>query len=109
MFIVRFPSGVSITYNSAGYLIYKQCCWELYTKKPGLGGTWVASIAPEGGGVVESDGYMACKVENPAANPIGNGAVDLLIENIRSVTSWKLKRLKVALRGFNMRTMSRKD
>ena len=110
MFIVRFPSGVSITYNTAQFLRYRddQRRWILYTSDPDKpGAEWVASIQPSSGAIVES--IHACTVENPAANPTGNGAVGLLIENIRSVTSWNLKRLKVVLRDFNMRTMSWKE
>ncbi len=107
MLTVRFPTGVAITYNNATKLYYNDDRWVLFTDDKEKGGQWVCSIQKGAGAIVEA--IHACAVENPAANPTGNGAVDLLIGNIRSVTSWSLKRLKVALRDFNARTMSWKD
>ena len=44
VFIVRFPSGVSITYNGASHLVYEERCRELYARKPKNAGTCVAYL-----------------------------------------------------------------
>jgi hypothetical protein len=63
MMTVRYPSGLSITYNEANWLVYKtdSAAWELYTRNPKSGGFWVASIQNSAGALVEV--RPACRVE----------------------------------------------
>lgn len=63
MLTVRFPTGVSVTYNTANYLHRENDVWRLYTAKDG---EWVASISPASGCLVEA--IPACKVENPTTD-----------------------------------------
>ncbi len=108
MFIVRFPSGVSITYNSANHLDYDyDGRWRLYIAPENKGGRWVASIQPAAGVIVQST--RAREAENPGANPSGVEAVEMLMQNLKSVSHWQLKKLKLALANYNARTYSWKD
>lgn len=106
MLTVRFPTGVSIRYNQAGFVRYTESAWELYTKDPAKGGTWVASISPHSGAIVEA--VPACAVENPTANLTGEKALEYVVENITALDGYsnrrKLKKLKAELARFNAQT-----
>ena len=81
MFIVRYPTGVSITYNTADYLKYGTGVWELYTDDPDKGGEWVASISPAAGCVVEV--IEACKIENPTTDVTGRTVLSNVLKHLR--------------------------
>ena len=105
MMTIRYPSGVSITYNNATFLKYATHAWDLYTADPDKGGKWVASIMPSAGAMVEvSPPY---KIENPAENLTGERALQEVAGRIHSFGSGsgaQLAKLKRALADFNMRT-----
>ena len=103
--IVRYPNGVSITYNDATFLVYGVNAWKVYTADPERGGKWVASIMPSAGAMVEVS--PPCKIENPAENLIGERALQEVAGRIRSFRDGygvQLIKLKRALADFNMRT-----
>ena len=102
MMTVRFPSGVSIQYNTATHLAYKPGIWELYTEDPDKGGQWVASLQSTAGAVVEVLG--ACRIENPAAQLTGERALREVTDRIRTFgpgAGATLAQLKRALRAFD--------
>jgi hypothetical protein len=78
MLIVRYPSGVSIRYNTANQLIYHEQYWTLLTGPKDQGGTWVASIQVSAGVIVES--VPACNIENPTL-ALSSRKVDQLMED----------------------------
>lgn len=103
MMTVRFPTGVSVVYNDANYLKYDAVVWELYTKNPDCGGTWICSIPANTNCVVEH--LPACRVENAvmdlkkAANVLGGSQSQL-----RKCASGDLAKLKRLLKHFDLRT-----
>ena len=113
MFVVRYPDGTAVTYNTAGYLAYKLAnqAWELSTKDPDKGGKWIASIMLSSGATVEA--VTACKVERPE----GQVSLERLVtrvtkrlgehRNHRGYIDWtlkpKLKHLKSLLGCCDMR------
>lgn len=106
MLTVRFPNGVSVTYNSATQLVYGASVWQLYTEAKEAGGKWVCSIQPSAGVIIEAS--KPCSVEVP---PIvtGTQALEAVIEAMSNGTladapSWLLKDLKRGLRNYNART-----
>jgi hypothetical protein len=104
MFIVRYPTGVSITYNQARYLTYKSAVWELYTADPEKGGNWVASISPSAGCVVEA--IEACKIENPTTDVTGRTVLLNVVKHLRDYSRYDfdlLIELKRALQQFDAR------
>ena len=100
MLIVRYPSGLEITYNTANFLTYGKNAWNLYTKE---GGKWIVSISPQSGCVVEA--LQPCKIENPVENLTGEKALSFVVDNIHNFISWKsfekLRELKRILSDFN--------
>jgi hypothetical protein len=104
MLTVRYPNGVSITYNTANFLRYTPSSWELYTRDPANGGTWVASLMPSANAIVEAT--PACKMENPVENLTGEAALREVSARIRSFRNGggrHLAEMKRALADFNAR------
>lgn len=102
MLTVRFPSGVSFTYNNANFVYRTDNGWQLYTTDPKNGGEWVASIQNSAGCTIEAS--KPCRIENPVAGLTQAAAADLVLENLRELDWRRLKALKIALRDFNAKT-----
>ena len=51
MLTLRFPSNLTVTYNTAKYLLRTSDGYHLYTEK---GGRWIASVQLSAGVVVEA-------------------------------------------------------
>jgi phage baseplate assembly protein gpV len=108
MFVVRYPDGTAVTYNTAGYLYRAETGWNLYTRNPDDGGTWVASIMHSAGATIEA--VTACKVERPEDQaPLHQllRAVVARLEDRENYVHYKvhpaLRRLKKLLQSFDMR------
>lgn len=104
---VRFPNGQEVTYNDACYLNYKSQGWELYTKDPDKGGSWIVSIQQSSGAIVES--MKPCKVQNPLTNVTGEKALEYVIAYItelsKTYSGAKLvKKLKKKLVQYSTRS-----
>ncbi len=63
MITVRFPTGVSITYNAAHYVEHPERYWKLYDKAPDKGGDLIAIIQASAGAILEFP--APCRIENP--------------------------------------------
>lgn len=100
MITLRFPSGVAVTYNDANFLQYKDPFVRLMTAAPEKQGRLVA-VVPYSSGVVV--GFVKpCRVEDVARKQTIEGAVELLVRDIRSARNTsEVARLKLALRAFN--------
>lgn len=96
MMTVRFPSGVSIQYNNANYVIRHDAGYtDIYEKKDGR---WIAQV-PSAGCVIEV--VPACRVYDGLGN---DEAVEHILRNIKSIARWKLEKLKRCLADYNMHT-----
>lgn len=105
MMTVRFPSGVSVTYNDASWLKYGQHAHELFTADPSKGGLWIVSIPAGADCIIEA--RPCCKVEQAALTV--QAAAQHLAQNetaLRAVDGWVLRDLKRALQRFNARSQS---
>lgn len=99
MLTVRFPSGVSIQYNSANYAIRQNNGYtDLYTKKDG---EWVAQV-PTAGCIVES--IPACRVYRGDIDPATLG--EQVLEQLKTLRGSTLQTLKKRLEKFDSRTHS---
>lgn len=93
MFVVRYPDGTAITYNTANYLVYEKHAWVLRTKKDG---GWVASIQLSAGATVEC--VTACKVERPEDQVSLATLVERVVERLKedrrrgSYLDWSLRK-----------------
>ncbi len=102
MFTVRYPSGVAVQYNTACYLLRGNDGWQLYTKNPTEGGTWVASIQLSAGAVVEAVG--ACRVGNDAGGRTDEEALRRVVAHLPRLAQafpTVVRQLKRGLRGFD--------
>ena len=108
---VRYPNGQAITYNRANVLRYGPHCWQLYYKDAAGRETWIASVQPSAGAVIESE--PACRVENPLhgqGDPVSRwgpltpqAAVNFLLEHLDQLDRRRLSELKRVLRAFDAR------
>jgi hypothetical protein len=105
MITIRFPSGLSITYNNANYLYRELTKTVLYTKSVEEGGKFVAQVL--GDHVVEFEG--PCKIENVGIDLSDGKALEIVAQKIRKFKNGqasKLAEIKAALRDFDARTLS---
>lgn len=99
MITIRYPTGLTITYRQANYLIHGDGNWLLYTRKDG---DFVAAIQKSAG--VVADLGTACLTENK-----GQGARDIINqlacnpELLRDGHGRDLHALKNILAGFDAR------
>lgn len=82
MFTVRYPNGQAVQYNTAGFLKYNATVWEIYTKDPEKGGSWVASIQISAGAIVEC--VRACDVYD-APTRKAQDQIAQLTKEVRSI------------------------
>lgn len=109
MFVVRYPDGTAVTYNTANYLTRTDTGWNLHTKNPAEGGNWVASIMLTAGATIEC--VPACKVERPEdqapLHQLLRTVVTRLEDERHTYVNYKvhpaLRRLKRMLQSFDMR------
>lgn len=101
MFTIRFPDGVAITYE-ASFLKHTQQTFELYTKDPENGGSWVASIPVSTHCIIEA--ARPCRVENPVAGLTDDAAAVMVLKNLHNLGHRRLKELKQALKTFNAKS-----
>lgn len=104
MFTVRFPEGAAITYRDATFLRYTEHSFELYSKDPEKGGVWIASIPVATQCVIETANGRPGDVHNPLLNNSLYAAADRVIDYLRELDYWRLKRLKAGLADFNAKT-----
>lgn len=105
MFVVRYPTGLAVTYNTAAYLRYVTGGCELYTKNPDAGGTWVATIQASAGASIEA--VRACRAEFAAMTV--EKAARYLAEHpdeLKTLPAYVARDLKRALTAFNAKTGS---
>ncbi|MDP2398834.1 MAG: hypothetical protein Q8M53_10815 [Burkholderiales bacterium] len=99
-FIVRFPTGLAVTYNDANFLRYSSSAYELYSKDPDKGGRWICSVSKSADCVIEA--VPACRAEFPAMALVK--AAQTLARNeyeLRGLPFYTLRDLKRSLRRFN--------
>lgn len=105
MITVRFSTGVSITYNSATQIDFRNNGGIQLVKKDEQGKLWlVAEISPGTQCVFEY--VKPCTFENPIEGVTIEGAVKLLVNNeaVRKAPSYWVCRLKEILQEFNRKT-----
>lgn len=98
MITVRYPTGVSIQYNSATYVVrHANGYTDLYTHKDGK----LVAQVPTAECVVEV--VAACRVYRATAEPeeIGRSVLDAISH--RKLSRQTLVALKSALRGYNVK------
>ena len=102
--IVRFSTGVSITYNEANFLQRYDKYWILYNKDPLKKGYAIVWLPLDSGFILEWE--KPCKFENPINGFTGKKALSYVVEHISGFTSaWKeLTALKKALKDYDSRT-----
>jgi len=93
---VRFPTGVSIQYNTVNYVVRRDGYTDLYTEKDG---TWVAQV-PTLGCVVES--VPACRVYRGDVDPATLG--EQVLDQLKTLRGAVLQKLKARLSNFDSRT-----
>lgn len=91
MLRVRFPSGITVQYNTAYHLSYYETRWELYTEK---GGDLVASIQASAGVIVEA--VEACSIYQAVGDPDGTKLSSVLSDV--SAIKRKISKLSTAER-----------
>jgi hypothetical protein len=110
MFIVRFPSCVSMTYNEATQLYYEDDRWVLYAGKKESGGKWIASVQESAGVVIEA--VPACRIDAPPI-PTPKEAITRAIELLPKMQGWSECRhvadVKTLLKKFDARRRCWKD
>lgn len=102
-FIVRFPTGLAVTYNDARFLRYGQHAHELYTASPDKGGKWICSVSVAADCVIEA--VPACRAEFSTLTVLK--AAEALAANeyeLRNLPFSVLRDLKRRLYGFNAKT-----
>lgn len=109
MITVRFPSGLSVTYNDANYLTHSSTAHQLWQRKnaAGQGEGFIASIQSSAGAIVEY--VKPCRVERVAENLTPETALVLLVQHIRDIrptnrcsgVATNLRSLKGILKQFN--------
>ena len=108
MITVRFPTGVSITYNEAKWYQIQNEGICLFTANPEKGGVSVAYIQKSAGAVLEF--VKACSIRNSVNGKTNGELVNHLRENLRSINDWcglnALKELKKDLAKLDSRTSS---
>ena len=96
MMTVRFPTGVSIQYNTANHAIRNDNYTDLYTEKDGR---WIAQV-PTAGCVLES--VPACRVYRGDIDPATLG--EQVVEQLKTLRGSTLQTLKKRLEKFDSRT-----
>lgn len=102
MLVVRFPSGLTLTYHSANYINKANNRFDLFTDKPSEGGQWVATVVGEDGVVIESK--SASRVENTMGELTDRRAFDHVMAFLRNYHSSQLRKLKAELGNFDARS-----
>ena len=104
MMTVRYPSGVAVTYNGAGFLRYLNSGgMELYTADPDKGGKWIATVQAGAGATVEV--RSPCKVETAEMDV--RRAAEILADRageLERLPGSTLRALKARLTRFNSKT-----
>src|SRR5688500_18794169 len=103
VFTVRYPTGLAVTYNRAGYLVYlANGGFELYKRQDG---PWVVTIQAGAGAAVESQ--RACRSEFEAMT-VEKAARYLAErpEELKALPIYIARDLKRALTAFNAKTGS---
>ncbi len=108
MITVRFPTGVSLTYNADWYTQHpREDGWKIYDRMPEKGGTIIAMIQPSAGAIMEWS--APCRIENPAAGQTDRKTIEGLAEQperLRQGSTHHLAAIKRALADFDARTGS---
>ena len=105
MITVRFPTGMSITYNCGWYIQHPADRWAIYDKDPAKGGLLIAMIQASAGALVEWT--APCRIENPAAGQTDEKLIEGLAEypeRLRQGRTIHLAALKRELQDFDART-----
>lgn len=102
MLVVRFPSGLTLTYHTANYVNTANNRFDLFTDKPSEGGQWVATVVGKDGVVIESQ--SASRVENTMGEMTDRRAFDHVMVYLRNYHSSQLRKLKAELGNFDARS-----
>lgn len=99
MIRVRFPNGQCVQYNSATDTRRDTCGGTEIVRKEGEARYWVAYIPAGTDCLVEW--VMPCSVTNPIAELKPDSALKTVMQHLRALPGYDVKRLKLALRDFN--------
>lgn len=108
MITVRFPSGVSLTYNTATYIERTNDHVDICYRDANQKGWKLAEVPKDC--VIEYT--AACKIENPTTGLTSESAIRLLLQSdamLRSAPLYLLGQLKAKLADFNRKTYAWKD
>lgn len=101
MLIVRFSTGLTVTYNDANFLERDGDAWVLLTKLRKDGGVWVATVSAHDC-VVEA--VRPCRVDWINRDLSPDAAARLVLERPRQVSRDLVAELKALLKGFNAKS-----
>lgn len=96
MITIRFPNGQAVRYNDLHYVHWQGDGTALLKKDKDSG--WSVCVPREC--LIEF--MMPCSVSNPLLSPAES--IDMVIANIRTMSSAKLHNLKTLLEAFNRKT-----
>lgn len=98
MIRVRYPNGLVVTYNRAGFLRHGDGGWHLYTDN--TASNWVASIQPSSGAIIES--HRPCSIHTEGRVPADQVRA-LLNDRLEDLPDHLLADLKSRLQDFDAR------
>jgi hypothetical protein len=111
MITVRFPTGVSVTYNTANEINRTASGNVELCRRDAEQKLWLIALVPAGTDCV-IEHTAPCKFENPIECATVDAAIRMLTRDgkaIRSAPSYFVKKLKLMLTEFNGKTHQWRD